>query len=67
MDIKRIYEIINNKEKVEIEYESKPVWIQNIESTEKVRVGFIETFEENVVNIKDLVEKKNNSGALNIS
>lgn len=57
MDIKRIYEIINNKEKVELEYKSKPVWIQNIESTEKVRVGFIETFEENVVNIKDLVEK----------
>lgn len=57
MDIKRIYEIINNKEKVEIEYESKPVWIQNIESTEQVRVGFIENFEENVVDIKDLVEK----------
>lgn len=57
MDIKRIYEIINNKEKVEIEYESRPVWIQNIESTDQVRVGDIETFEENVVYIKDLVEK----------
>ena len=57
MDIKRIYEIINNKEKVDIEYESKPVWIQNIESTEQVRVGYIETFEDNVVDIKDLIEK----------
>lgn len=57
MDIKRIYEIVNNKDKVEIEYESKPVWIQNIESSEKVRVGFIESFEEDVVEIKDLVEK----------
>ena len=57
MDIKRVYEIINNKEKVEIEYESKSVWIQNIENTNQVRVGFIENFEENVVDIKDLVEK----------
>ena len=30
MEIKRVYEILDNKEKVEIEYKSRPVWIQNL-------------------------------------
>lgn len=28
MEIKRIYEILNNKEKVEVEYNSRPVWFK---------------------------------------
>ena len=58
MEIKRIYEILNNKEKVEIEYNSRPVWIQNLEDSDTARVGFIDNFDEMEVNIRDLIEKK---------
>ena len=57
MEIKRIYEILNNKEKVEIEYHSYPVWIQDLKDSNTVRIGFIDNFDEMDVNIKDLVEK----------
>ena len=57
MEIKRIYEILNNKEIVEIEYNSYPVWIQDLKDSNTVRIGFIDNFDEMDVNIKDLVEK----------
>lgn len=57
MDIKRVYEILNNKEKVDIEYRSKIVWIQNIEDSERARVGFLDNYNEEIVNINELVEK----------
>ena len=57
MEIKRIYEILNKKEKVEIEYNSRPVWIQNLEDSDTARVGFIDNFDEMEVNIRDLIEK----------
>ena len=57
MEIKRIYEILNNKEKVEIEYNSRPVWIQNLEDSDTARVWFIDNFDEMEVNIRDLIEK----------
>lgn len=57
MEIKRIYEILNNKEKVEVEYNSRPVWIQNLEDSYTARVGFIDNFDEMEVNIRDLIEK----------
>ena len=57
MEIKRIYEILNNKEKVEIEYNSRPVWIQNLEDSNTARVGFVDNFDEMEVNIRDLIEK----------
>ena len=57
MEIKRIYEILNNKENVEIEYNSRPVWIQNLEDSDTARVGFIDKFDEMEVNIRDLIEK----------
>lgn len=57
MEIKRVYEILDNKEKVEIEYKSRPVWIQNLENSEEAKVGFIDNFEESTVEIKDLIEK----------
>lgn len=57
MEIKRIYEILNNKEKVEIEYRSRPVWIQNLEDSNTAMVGFVDSFDEMKVDIKDLVEK----------
>lgn len=57
MEIKRIYEILNNKEKVEIEYNSYPVWIQDLKDSNTVRIGFIDSFDEMDVDIKDLIEK----------
>ena len=57
MEIKRIYEMLNNKEKVEIEYNSRPVWIQNLEDSDTARVGFIDNSDEMEVNIRDLIEK----------
>lgn len=57
MEIKRVYEILGNKEKVEIEYQSRPVWIQSLESSNVARIGFIDDFDEDTVNIKDLIEK----------
>ena len=57
MEIKRIYEILNNKEKVEIEYTSRPVWIQNLEDSDTARVGFVDNFDEMEVSIRDLIEK----------
>ena len=57
MEIKRIYEILNNKEKVEIEYNSRPVWIQNLEDSDTARVGFVDNFDEMEVSIRDLIEK----------
>lgn len=57
MEIKRVYEILNNKEKVEIEYKSRPVWIQNLANTNEAIVGFIDNFEEKKIDIKELIEK----------
>ena len=57
MEINRVYEILNSKKKVDIEYKSQPVWIQYIESSDKARVGFIENFDEKVVDVKELTEK----------
>ncbi len=57
MEVKRIYEILNNKEKVEVEYKSRPVWIQNLENSNEAIVGFVDNFEERKVNIKELIEK----------
>ena len=57
MEIKRIYEILNNKEKVEIEYNSRPVWIQNLEDSNTARVGFVDNFDGMEACIRDLIEK----------
>ncbi|MBO5348592.1 MAG: H-type small acid-soluble spore protein [Clostridia bacterium] len=57
MEIKRVYEILNNKEKVEVEYKSRPVWIQNLENSNEAKIGFIDDFKESTVQIQDLIEK----------
>lgn len=57
MDIKRINHILNNKEKCDIFYNDRPVWIQGIDSSNDIaKVGFIDNFEEKDVFIKDLYE-----------
>lgn len=58
MDLKRIYNILNNKEKFEIFYDERPVWIQSINNEDNiVKVGFVDNFEERDVFIQDLYEK----------
>ena len=55
MKYSRIYEIINNKEKTDVFYNERPVWIQEL--TDNIaKVGFIDNFEEKDVYIEDLYE-----------
>ncbi len=55
MEITRVYEILKNKEKADVFYQDRPVWIQEVERN-KAKVGFIDNFEEKDVYIKDLYE-----------
>ena len=57
MEINRINSILNNKEKTDIFYGDRPVWIQEI-SQDKAKVGFVDNFEEKDVFIKDLYERE---------
>ena len=56
MDINKVQAILNNKEKRDIFFEDRPVWIQEI-SQDKAKVGFVDNFEERDVYIKDLYER----------
>ena len=55
MNFNRVQDVLNNKEKVDIFFNDRPVWIQ---STNKrmAKVGFIDNFEERDVFIEDLYE-----------
>ena len=55
MKLNRVKEILNNKEKVDIFYDDRPVWIQSI-GNRTAKVGFIDNFEERDVFIEDLYE-----------
>ena len=55
MDIKRVQAILDNKEKRDIFFEDRPVWIQEL-AENKAKVGFVDNFEERDVYIKDLYE-----------
>ena len=52
MKASKIYQILQNKQKVDIFYNERPVWVQEI-----AKVGFIDNFEEKNVRIEDLYEK----------
>lgn len=56
MDINRINNILNNKEKTDIFYNDRPVWIQGVNDS-MAKVGFIDNFEEKDVFIDDLYER----------
>ena len=56
MELKRINSILDNKEKCDIFYGDRPVWIQEINNT-TAKVGFVDNFEEKDVFIKDLYER----------
>ena len=55
MQYSRVYEIINNKEKTDVFYDERPVWIQEL-TNNIAKVGFIDNFEEKDVYIEDLYE-----------
>ena len=58
MDLQRIHLILNNKEKCDIFYDVRPVWIQGVDDKNDVaKVGFVDNFEEKDVFVDDLYEK----------
>ena len=58
MNIKRIHSILDNKQKCDIFYDERPVWIQGIDYNNNLaKVGFVDNFEERDVFIEDLYEK----------
>lgn len=56
MDISRINSILENKEKCDVFYNDRPVWIQGVNDN-IAKVGFIDNFEEKDVYINDLYER----------
>lgn len=56
MNIDKINSILKNKEKKDIFYDERPIWIQEIRGN-IAKVGFIDNFEERDVFIDDLYEK----------
>ena len=56
MRLSRVQDVLTNKEKVDIFYDERPVWIQCINDN-VAKVGFIDNFEERDVYIEDLYEK----------
>ena len=58
MNLKRLHDMLNNKEKVDVYYNERPVWVQEINENEQTaKVGFVDNFEEKDVFIKDLYER----------
>ena len=55
MNFSRVKEVLRNKEKVDIFYNERPVWIQSA-SSRTAKIGFIDNFEERDVFIEDLYE-----------
>ena len=56
MDLNRIHSILNNKEKIDVLYDERPVWLQAVNDN-VAKIGFIDTFEEKDVFIQDLYER----------
>lgn len=56
MELKDINYILKNKEKHDIFYEDRAVWIQGVNNN-IAKVGFVDNFEERNVLINDLYEK----------
>lgn len=56
MNLDRVHELIKNKEKIDVFYEERPVWIQEV-NNDMAKVGFIDNFEEKDVYVEDLYEK----------
>ena len=55
MDMKRVHEIVKNREIRDIYYDERPIWIQEVKD-DIVHVGFMDNNEEKDVYIEDLYE-----------
>lgn len=55
MNLERLHGVLSNKEKIDVYYDERPVWIQEVNDN-IARVGFIDSFEEKDVYIEDLYE-----------
>ena len=55
MNLERIHNMLNTKEKVDVYYNERPVWVQEIHDN-IARISFIDNFEEKDVYIEDLYE-----------
>ena len=55
MKVSRVYEILKNKEKSDVFYNERPVWIQELNDN-IAKIGFVDSFEEKDVYIEDLYE-----------
>ena len=55
MEYNRFFEILKIKEKTDVFYNERPVWIQELNNN-VAKVGFIDNFEEKDVHIEDLYE-----------
>ena len=58
MNLQRIQYILDNKEKFDVFYNDRAVWIQGLDDSNNVaKIGFVDNFEEKNVYIEDLYEK----------
>ena len=55
MNLERLHNMLNNKEKVDVYYDERPVWVQEVHD-KIAKVSFIDNFEEKDVYIEDLYE-----------
>ena len=55
MNAKKVNNILNSKQKTDIFYNNRPVWIQELNNN-IATVGFIDNFEEMDVNVEELYE-----------
>ena len=55
MNIQRIHEILQNKEKCDVFYENKQVWIQDLKDN-IAKIGFIDGSGDKDVYVEDLYE-----------
>jgi len=55
MNLERVHAMLSNKEKIDIYYNERPVWIQEIHNN-IAKIGFVDNFEEKDVYIEDLYE-----------
>ena len=55
MEYTRVFEILKNKEKTDVFFDERPVWIQELNDN-IAKIGFIDNFEEKDVYIEDLYE-----------
>ena len=57
MELNRINSILSNKEKVDIFYGDRPVWVQELNNN-RAKIGYVDNFTEEDVYIKDLYERE---------